>query len=258
VIGACAHWPRTLAVAAAVCPRHASAYRPPLLGLMLLTMFTPGVVGLRPAGPQPRAPRCEPVSDHGRIPVGARIDTGQYTLTVVASTGPSEGASARGNLWLVSMAAVHDSAVAAGTSDPIRVSPDVPLYGATDVDLAGVSAPVQDGGAAPSAHSLDPSRPGVVVRYRVDSTSGSADVRLYVATTRNDRRGCDRRGACPDPEPGGGPGVVFDVHKLDEAGFAGAWQPVASGAAHGYFCAVPVRYYSRYKSRNLAQPPKPH
>jgi len=228
--------------------------------LALLPMGAPGLGAGPPVRGQPRPPQCDPVSERDRVSVGARIDTGQYTLTLVATAGPSDGASARGSLWLLSTTAAHDSAVAAGSSHPVPETPGVPLYGAIDVDLAGVGAPVAtDAGAStPGAHSFDAWRPGVVVWRDADSSSAAARWRVFIATVRNDRQGCDRGSACGDRALSDGPGIRLDVHKVDASGFAGDWRPVAHSAAHGYFCAAPVRYYSRYKSRNLAKPPSAH
>jgi hypothetical protein len=188
------------------------------------------------------------------------MDTGQYTLTIVATAGPSDGASVRGSLWLESATAARDSAVAPSGGHAVSDTARIPLYGATDVDLAGVSASPLGGvaDAAPSPHSLDPRRPGVLVWRRVDSARVEATWRLYIATTDNDRRACDHGGACDDRVPTDGPGVALEIHKLDVNGFAGNWRLIAAGPVHGYFCVAPVRYYSPYKSRNLARPPRAH
>jgi hypothetical protein len=242
--------------------------RPATRRVGLLVGMAAALLGVTAAHPvahswtqvQPRPPRCDPVSDRDHLAADVRIDTGQYTLTVVATGGPSDGASVRASLWLESATAAHDSEVASGQRNPLRDTVRVPLYGATDVDFAGVSAPVSTGAAGeavPGSHSFDPHRPGVIVWHRVDTTRAEATWRLFIGTTDNDRRACDRGDACADP-PTAGPGVALDVHKIDASGFAGEWRPITAGAAHGYFCAAPVRYFSPYKTRSLARPPRPH
>lgn len=233
---------------------------PPVLALALLPMLGSGLDGPLPQRFQPRPPQCDPVSERNRVPVGARIDTGEYTLTLVATTGPSQGALARGSLWLLSTAAARDSAVAAGSSHPVPETPRVPLYGATDVDLGGVSAPASGETVAgsPGAHSFDPWRPGVVVWQDADSAGVTARWRLFIGTVRNDRQSCDRGSACGDRPLTDGPGIRLDVHKVEPSGFAGVWRAAAKSMVTGYFCAAPVRYYSRFKTRNLAKPPSPH
>jgi hypothetical protein len=200
------------------------------------------------------------VSEHDLVPATASVDTGQYTLTLVATAGPSAGASARGSLWLLSTTAARDSEIAAGSSHALPATARVPLYGGTNVDLAGVGAPVpvEARSGSPGAHSMDPWRPGVIMWRDVDSAGQAATWRLFIATLRNDRQACDRGTACADRPLTDGPGVVLDVHKVEKGGFAGAWRPVAPGDARGYFCAAPVQYYSRFKSRNFATPPATH
>ncbi|GEM_PF-3461021 len=218
-------------------------------------------VSLEPmeARAQPRPTRCEPVSRRDAVLPGALIDTGQYVLTLVATTGRSQGASVRGNLWLRSTTEAHDSLVVAGVRRPVRDTARVPLYGALTVDLAGVSAPVPYGGAVvPDPRSFDPRRPGVIVTRRLDSAGGSLDWQLLIATRANDRRRCDSGGPCMDRAPDDGPGVVLAIHKHDGGGFAGSWRPVAGTETGGYFCAEPVRYYSPYRTKRVALPPPSH
>lgn len=240
----CADW---------VWPRVSGA---PALVVLLATMTPSDGTRRSVEALQPRPPRCSPVSERDVISADAAIDTGQYTLTLVATAGPSAGASAQGGLWLVSS---RGTGAATGGSHGARGRPELPLYGATAVDLAGVSAPVaEDNSTVPSPHSLNPQRPGVLVRYRVDSANASGVWRLYIATYRNDQRVCHPGTACWDRASEEGPGVVLDVHRLDTNGFAGSWRPVAAGDARGYFCAAPVQYYSPFKTRPVPTPPQSH
>ena len=205
---------------------------------------------------QPRTPPCNAVSNSDVAAPGAAIDTGQYTLTLVATAGQSSGASVSGALWLTA----HDSAV---TPRPQRVVAGRPLeaqYGATEVDLTGVGASVSSDSAhqAPSAHSANPQRPGVLVWHRGDSAHTRPAWRFLIATVNNDRQACKRGDPCWEVMPTSGPGAVLDVHKMGSDGMAGSWRSAGSTEVHGYFCVVPVRYYSPYQSRYLPQGPAPH
>ena len=212
----------------------------PVLVLLLAGLAAPDGTGRSVPTLQPRPPRCAPVSEHDLVSVDAEIDTGQYTLTLVATAGPSAGASAQGGLWLVLPRGARDSGGAPSASHAARARPELPLYGATAVDLAGVSAPIAaDSSAVPSPHSFDPQRPGVLVRYRVDASTAGGVWRLYIATNRNDQRACHLGTTCWDHASREGPGVVLDVHKIDTSGFAGLGSPWPRADAHGYFCAAP-------------------
>jgi hypothetical protein len=228
----------------------------PAIVLLLASMATPPGASRTLQAPQPRPPRCAPVSDRDLISVDAAIDTGQYTLTLVATAGASAGASVQGGLWLV---LPRGGASAASGSRVAHGRPDLPLYGATAVDLAGVSAPIPgNGSTVPSPHSFNPQRPGVLVRYRVDTTNAAGVWRLYIATNRNDQQACRPGTTCWNRASQEGPGVVLDVHKIDTSGFSGSWRPMAGGDARGYFCAAPVHYYSPFKTRSVPRPPLTH
>jgi hypothetical protein len=209
---------------------------------------------------QPRTPPCNAVSNSDVVAPGAAIDTGQYTLTLVATAGQSNGASASGGMWLTAQSTAQDSV---GKPKPQRVLPGRPLeaqYGATEVDLTGVGASVSSDNAhqAPSAHSVNSQRPGVLVWHRGDSAHSSPAWRFLIATVNNDRQACKRGDPCWDVMPISGPGAVLDVHKVGTDGLAGSWRSAGSTDVHGYFCVVPVRYYSPYQSRYLPQGPATH
>jgi hypothetical protein len=214
-----------------------------------------------PLRDQPRVPACNAVSSQDVVGPDAAIDTGEYTLTLVATGGQSSGASVRGGLWLTAQSATHDSggsavkAAHAGLGRPLEAQ-----YGATEVDLTGVGASVKSDSAnqAPSAHSVSPDRPGVLVWHHTDIAHSSPAWRLLIATVNNDRQACKRGEACWDVMPAAGPGVVLDVHRVGANGLAGSWRSAGSADVRGYFCAAPVRYYSPYQSHYLPQGPQPH
>lgn len=216
----------------------------------------------RISGPiQPRPPACNAVSHQDMVGGGGMIDTGQYTLTLVATQGKSSGASVSGGLFLTAPQGVaHDSMGAAKAS---KAAPGRPLeaqYGATEVDITGVGAAVASDGAseAPSAHSASPERPGVLVWHRSESTHASPAWRLLIATSHNNRVTCKRGDTCWDSMPAEGPGAVLNIHKVDANGLAGWWHAVGATETGGYFCIAPVRYYSPYQSKYLPSGPTPH
>jgi hypothetical protein len=223
------------------------------------------LVAIGPATPapgslQPRTPACNLVSNSDVVAAGAAIDTGQYTITMVATGGQSTGASVHGGLWFTAQGVTHESA---GTAQPHRPAPGKPLeaqYGSTEVDLTGVGVSVSSGSAsqAPNAHSVSSDRPGVLVWHRGDSAHSSPAWRLLIATVSNDTQTCKRGDPCWDVMPTSGPGAVLDVRRISADGLAGSWRSAASSDVHGYFCVVPVRYYSPYQSRYLPQGPQPH
>ena len=188
---------------------------------------------------------CDAVSARDVIPPLARIDSGEYTLTLIATGGSSSGASVRGRLWLRRTSMLDTSAVPATralAADTARI----PLYGAVNVDLAGVGVSVATGtsGAVPDPRSFDPMRPGVIVAHHLSKAIGEGRWRLLIGTAANDRRAaCDSAGDCP-PTPAAGSGVALSVAKIGQDEFAGSWTAISAGdGVRGYFCAVPVHYF---------------
>ena len=189
--------------------------------------------------------RCDAVSDKDIVAPVSRIDSGEYTLTMVAAAGSSSGASVRGRLWLRRTQMLDTSSVPterALVADTARI----PLYGAVIIDFGGVGAPVGEGASgAPDPHSFDPLRPGVVVTFHTGRAIGDGRWRLLVGTTANDRRvPCDSVGGCLTL-PTTGSGIAMIVRKIQQSGFEGDWSAVAGGdgGARGFFCAVPVHYF---------------
>jgi hypothetical protein len=188
---------------------------------------------------------CDAVSAHDVISPLSRIDSGEYTLTLVATGGSSSGASVRGRLWLRRTNMLDTSSAAsmrALAADTARI----PLYGAVNVDLAGVGVPVPDSPSAtvPDSRSFDPMRPGVLVAHHLSRADGEGRWRLLIGTTANDRRAaCDSAGDCP-PTPAVGSGLALNVARIAQNEFAGSWTAISAGdGPRGYFCAVPVHYF---------------
>jgi hypothetical protein len=198
------------------------------------------------------APSCDPVSEHDVVGPLARLDSGEYALTVVASSGPSAGAWVRGRLWLRRVRALDTSSVAAERA--LAAGADrAPLYGAVILDFGGVGTPVLAvDGRAPDPRSFDPRRPGVLVVRQADTARGDVAWKVLIATTANDRRlPCQTGVPCP-ALPSDGPGVVLTVRKLATDAFAGGWRPAAPGGSErGYFCAGRVRYYPYTVRRHI-------
>jgi hypothetical protein len=188
---------------------------------------------------------CDAVSARDIIAPASRIDSGEYTFTLVATGGPSSGASVRGRLWL-RRASTLDTSAAASARALAADTARIPLYGAANVDFSGVGIPIGNGesNGAPDPRSFDPMRPGVVVTLHTSKATGDARWRLLIGTTANDRRApCDSAGECP-PTPVAGSGLSLSVARIEVAQFAGSWTAVGGeDGARGYFCAVPVHYF---------------
>lgn len=259
------------ALASTVC-RGGAQHRSPWRTPRLLGGFFAAVGGLTLGSPSPKAadqdpsaagpgrqpPRCQPVNPHGLVPASAAIDTGEYTLTMVAGEGPSAGASVTGRLWLVSSTTARDSQILSGAHAPLGGTARMPLYGASNADLFGVSALVTHGTPQPEprSDSFDPLHPGVIVSHLAD---GDPTWVLLIGTTANNRARCDSVNACSSQRPESGPGVALEVHKITPNGFAGVWHTLNQGsanAAKGYFCASPTQFSPQFKSQtgHIAQP----
>jgi hypothetical protein len=189
---------------------------------------------------------CDAVSPRDVISPLSRIDSGEYTLTLIATGGSSSGASVRGRLWL-RRTSMLDTSAAPRTRALAADTARIPLYGAVNVDLAGVGVAVPDhpSGTVPDTRSFDPVRPGVLVAHHLSKADGEGRWRLLIGTTANDRRTvCDSAGDCP-PTPAVGSGLALSVAKIGQGDFAGSWTAISAGGdgARGYFCAVPVRYF---------------
>ena len=188
---------------------------------------------------------CDAVSPRDIISPLSRIDSGEYTLTLIATGGSSSGASVRGRLWLRRTSMLDTAAATrALAADTARI----PLYGAVNVDFAGVGVPVTAPatGAVSDPRSFDPMRPGVLVAHHTSRAIGEGRWRLLIGTTANDRRtACDSAGDCP-PTPAVGSGLALRVSRIGRGDFAGNWTAISAtdgDGARGYFCAVPVHYF---------------
>jgi hypothetical protein len=211
-----------------------------------------GGAGLPADGASRRAPpRCLPVSTHEIVPATAVIDTGEYTLTLVATGGVSAGASVSGRLWLVSTTTARDSEILAGTRKPLGDTAYVPLYGASNVDFRGVSALMHydTGATTPETSSINPLRPGVVVSHLVNPGPSESAWALLVGTIVNNRVACDSANRCSAKRPTSGGGAVLDVYKITRQGFAGTWRNLRPDGATGYFCAVPAQFFPVFQSQ---------
>jgi hypothetical protein len=195
-------------------------------------------------GPRSVRVSCDPVSERDRPALDARVDTGEYALSLVATSGLSAGSAVQGRLWLRPTSALDTS------PRPLhralaRDAAHIPLYGATVVDFAGVGAPPlpAPGGSAPDPRSFDPRRPGVVVTHDTGGSPPVARWTVLIGTTANIREtACGPDGPCP-PRPADGVGVGLTVRKIERGAFAGGWAVVGRTDPGGFFCAVPVRYY---------------
>ena len=193
-------------------------------GSLLLAALLLQACSTRSADQQAQSPGCQ--RGEGALPASATLDghSGEYALTLVATTGQESGQSTQGHLWLHEQSAELRQYVMLGAEPDPSVS--APLYGAAQVDLEAVGAVLMG-----DLGSLDPAQPGVLVLERRSESGGlvAVEITLRLGSLSN------RRGV-----------VTFDagytalqVRSVQEGQFAGEW---ASGdpnmRAQGYFCAV--------------------
>jgi hypothetical protein len=228
--------------------------------LLMPTLWAHPAHRPRPANASQPLPRCEPVNPHGVVPAAAAVDTGEFTLTLVATSGPSAGASVTGRLWLVSTTTARDSEILSGTRAPLGDTARVPLYGASNVDFFGVSAlDSHSSQIVPRSQSFNPLHPVVLVSHL---PAGDPAWVLLVGSSANDRVACDSANGCSASRPTSGPGAALEVRKITPHGFAGIWHTVNQdttnqSAAKGYFCAAPPQFSPIFKSQtgHIAEPP---
>jgi hypothetical protein len=170
--------------------------------------------------PAPAPAPCAPVA--GDLPAGARAQelAGDFTLSLVATSGPVPGRSTAGRLRLRAFGA---------TPPPVPVTPGAryPLFGGTDVAIAevGAIAPgdvVRDNPAAPGVLVIEWDRQGPPAGTEIT-------VRLGADANQGDRLRFD------------GTSMALQVTSIAPRRFAGRWQ--SSGGelrAGGHFCAERV------------------
>ena len=176
----------------------------------------------RSGDPHPEA--CGPISTDLPADASAEELAGQYRLRLVAASGPKEGSSAEGTLWLER----QDRSRRYRTRLTGAVDSTVlyPLMGAAAIDLDSVHA-VSVG----RLDSRDPEQPGVLVieRHEKPGTTPRAEIMLRLGSDAN-RIGQVRFD---------GGYTALRVRKSGPEGFAGSWASGITGErAGGYFCAV--------------------
>jgi len=167
------------------------------------------------------APACEAAEGDLPADASAAAWSGNYHLTMVATSGDSTGRSTSGNLRLSLQADSLQLPPIGSLDDGTRM----PLYGVTDVDLRAILA-VEVG----TLDADDPTAPGVLVLQRqVDQDSViKVEVTLRLGSEAN-RRGMTRFD--------GGYTALF-VRQASAGGFAGHWASGVTGQlSSGHFCA---------------------
>ena len=158
---------------------------------------------------------------------------GKYRLTLIAGRGSRVGARATGTLTLFPTSGADRSP----TTPNGRAGADTaayPMYGATNLDLTRVGAPLMPDVFFPAPTSLDPLRPGVLVH--VDYAHGRADassIELLIGTRENLR---DNHGFVMTD----GAGIVLSVCRIIRGRVVGEWRNygmVVNGS--GEFYIVP-------------------
>lgn len=197
-----------------------------------------GLAGCRESSSHPlswplpdRVAPCEPTGDTTSASV-AVLRPGRYELTLVATAGSEAGHRARGRLWLTTSSAV-DRSPRTGQRVPKSDTLESPLYGATDVALDSVGAPMMGDTIAPTPQSTDPIYPGVRVliqNWQYDQPKQPVILIGTLSNLRNGQMWLD----------GGGIGLFVTANRAST--FAGRWGPwgrMANGS--GYFCATAIQ-----------------
>ncbi len=164
---------------------------------------------------------CGPTTDTLLVDASAAGLAGEYRVTIVATSGPAVGDTARGTLSLRPYAEeMQQMPGAGGAVDPNFVAP---VFGALDVDITRLGA-VRVGALG----SVDPNMPGVIAIERVGEPKRIL-LRLGSEANRRDRQRFD------------GGYTVLEVQTLSDDSFAGSWRSgVTRTQAEGFFCAVRV------------------
>ncbi len=165
---------------------------------------------------------CVPTTDTLRADASAAGLAGEYRVTIVATTGPAVGDTARGTLSLQPYAEEMQQVPGAGGAvDPNFVAP---VFGALNVDITRLGA-----ARLGALGSQDPNMPGVIVIERVVGEPKSILLRLGSEANRRDLQRFD------------GGYTVLEVRTLSDDSFAGFWRSgVTRTQAEGFFCAVRV------------------
>lgn len=182
-----------------------------------------------PADPaqHPTTSDCEPVTEARQSFEDAHITPGEYVITFVATKGDRSGSAVGGRMWL-RPTSPRDKSPRTGESAPANEDrKKVPLYGAVDVNLSLVDAPMGAGdGIAPQPMSRDPIYPGVLVHVVDFYNAPKGQIALTIGTLSNHRT---------DKAYTDGAGIGLFVEKLDDDAFAGSWRPwgiLIGGSGH--------------------------
>jgi hypothetical protein len=195
--------------------------------MLLAECREPHADALRWALPD-QPPNCEPARDTAHASA-AMLRPGRYELTLIATGGSDSGHRTRGRLWLTASSAA-DQSPRTGERVPKSDTVEGPLYGATDVPLSSVGAPMMDDTIAPKPQSTDPIYPGVRVliqNWQFDRPKRPVILIGTLSNLRNGRHFSD----------GGGIGLFVTTNRGST--FSGDWGPwgiMANGS--GYFCAT--------------------
>ena len=177
----------------------------------------------RQGGEQASAAGCEAVT--GTLAADATMDgrSGEYAVTLVATSGSKSGDRTSGQLRLLEQTGDLREFAPPGVEMDTKVS--VPLYGAAGLQLELVGAV-----AAGDLSSLDPERPGVMAMESRAVRDGAerAMILLRFGSESNRR----------DVVAFDGAYMVMAVRALSDQGFLGDWRSGVFGReARGYFCA---------------------
>jgi hypothetical protein len=182
-------------------------------GYLALTVVVAACGGANAGQADPKA--CAPVESPS-AEVRADGLAGRYTISVVATAGAKQGASAVGRLELMANDSAHR--IMERTDGSADTTFSFPLYGTAEVDFSAVGATTPG-----NVGSSDPLSPGVLVIQR----PGGVMLRLGSEANRRGVRRFD------------GGYTALQVQQVTEQGFAGTWRSaVGLEESGGHFCAV--------------------
>jgi hypothetical protein len=205
--------------------------RPPFLPAVCGVLLVPLVIWfvVTPAITEDASPRSRCLAMPAAPQPDTALSVGNYTLTLVTTSGLKAGSEATGSLWLARTSPA-DQSPRTGRRPASSSRRGVPFYGAVDLDFASVGAPVfRDDTLVPPPESRDPVRPGVVVlmqNWGIDTLPRRLVLVIGSLTNRRDDEGWLD-----------GPGIALLVRSTNGQAFFGTWSEwgIIRGG-QGHFC----------------------
>jgi hypothetical protein len=140
---------------------------------------------------------------------GPSLQSGQYRLTLVATSGSHKSALAEGTINLLPASATDRSEATGKLAQDHGDTPQ--FYGWTNLDFGRVGAPMCSDDASPPPASHDPLHPGVLVRAKTARAFPSV---ILIGTLSNLREGALYTDGC---------GIGLFLETWDGSCYDGSW-----------------------------------